>query len=92
MIYISDNLRIKKLDEKNLGLESFCEVRSKRTDPPTKAWKHCGYYGDLKSALQGALKKQLLDSVENDQTIKDLIEEIRHAESNILVAASKMEK
>ncbi|MBO5280309.1 MAG: hypothetical protein J6B55_03705 [Clostridia bacterium] len=92
MIYINDNLRIKKLDEKNLSLESFSEIKTKQTDPPKKAWRHCGYYGDLKSALQGALKKQLFDSVENEQTVKDLIEEIRGAEQSIFAAVSKMEK
>ena len=83
MIYINDNLRIRKLDEQCLELEVYRKAKSKKTGEETTQWKGCGYYGDIKSALNGAFKKQLFDSAENETTIKELIALIEQVEKEI---------
>lgn len=86
MIYISETLRISKLDENCLQMEKFTTVKSKKTKTISEQWKRCGYYGDIKSAFVSALKKQLFDSAEEEIKISEVIARIDSAESNILKA------
>ena len=73
MIYLNDKLRIRKFDEQCLELEVYRKSKSKKTGEESMQWKGCGYYGDLKSALNGALKKKLFDSVENEMQIEEIV-------------------
>ncbi len=86
MIYISDTLRITKLDDNCLQLEAYKPVTSKKHGTTTMQWKWLGYYGDVKTALMGALKKQLFDCADEEIEVKNLIERIEQAENNILKA------
>ena len=91
MIYINDKLRIRRLDTRSLQLEEYREAEdcnlTKQKEPK---WRWCGYYGDLKSALLGALTKQLFDSVENELTLKDVISKIDEARAEIITAIDKL--
>lgn len=91
MIYINDKLRIRKLDDgKNLQLEEYREGKDTHKGKTTAKWRWCGYYGDLKSALLGALTKQLFDSVENELTLKDVVSRIDEARAEIITAIDKL--
>ena len=90
MIYINDKLRIKKLDDRNLQLEEYREGKDTHKGKATTKWRLCGYYGDLKSALLGALTKQLFDSAENELTLKDIISRIDEARAEIITAIDKL--
>lgn len=91
MIYITDTLRISKLDDNCLQLEGYKPVTSKKHGTTTMQWKWLGYYGDLKSALGGALKKQLFDLPEEELTAEDLFARIEIAEQNVLNAIKHTE-
>lgn len=86
MIYVTDTLRISKLDEYSLQLEAFVSVVSKKTGATSKQWKRCGYYGDLKSALISAFKKQLYNSADEEIKLSEVIARIDTAEKNIIAA------
>lgn len=75
MLQINDKIRISKLDESNLVIEKYKIVSSeeKGTRPE---WVRCGYYGSVKAALVGVLKYELFDSLEEEMTLKDLINKI----------------
>lgn len=92
MIYINDKLRIRKLDDRNLQLEEYRKPSGKSgtIKENTEKWRWCGYYGDLKSALLGALTKQLFDSAENELTLKDIISRIDEARAEIITAIDKL--
>lgn len=83
MIQITEKLRIVKADDKNLALEELRDVTNKKSQTTNKQWCWCGWYGDLKTALIGALHKQLFDSAEEELQIKDLIERIEKVENYI---------
>ena len=88
MIYINSTLRIRRLDPKCLQLEEYHKPDPKKpkTKDDTPKWYRCGYYGDLKSALLGALTKQLFDSVSNEMTIKEVVSVIDKARGEIISA------
>lgn len=88
MLYINDDLRIKKLDDKCLALEKNCEI-IKKSGEQTKKWKFCGYYGSLEQALAGATKKQLHDATETTERIDELLKEIDTLRSEILDVSAK---
>jgi len=90
MIYISDTLRVSKLDDICLQIEMYESVTSKKTHETTMQWKWAGYYGDLKSALYGALKKQLLKTVDEELSLNEVIDKITAAENNIIKAVESL--
>ena len=85
MIQINNKLRIVKNDDKNLVIEELRTIESEKKGTHEE-WCWCGYYGDLRSALNGVLKKKLFDTVEEELTITDLIAKIDSAKNEILNA------
>lgn len=83
MIYINNNLRIRKLDEQCLCVEQYTKSFNKKTKEDVMIWKFYGYYGDIKSAMLGILKKQLFDTADEEITLKDLTSRIENAEKSI---------
>ncbi len=92
MIYINNTLRIRRLDDRNLQLEEYRKPSEKSgtIKENTEKWRWCGYYGDLKSALLGALSKQLFDSTQNEMTIKEVIAKIDEARAEIVQAIGEL--
>ena len=92
MIYINSTLRIRRLDPKCLQLEEYHKPDPKKpkTKDDTPKWRWCGYYGDLKSALLGALSKQLFDSAQNEMTIKEVIAKIDEVRAEIIQAIGEL--
>ena len=88
MIYINDKLRINKLDENCLQLETYKTVEKKengkKTGETIQRWEGCGFYGTIKQALIGAFRKQLFKLAEEELALKQLTERIDEAERNIL--------
>ena len=91
MIQITDKIRITRLDEKNLQVEEY----RKKVDPKTKTerydWCRVGYYGDLKSAINGALKYCLNElTTEKIPTLSELIERIDNIEKELKKAVERL--
>lgn len=83
MIQITEKLRIVKADDKNLALEELRDVTNKKTQTTNKQWCWCGYYGSIRSALLGCMDKLLIDSAEDNITVKDLISKIDNIKEQI---------
>jgi hypothetical protein len=84
MIQINDKIRIVRLDKLNLELQEY----RKKVDPKTKNerydWCRVGYYGDLKSAIGGALKYCLMElTTEEISTLSELIERIDNIDKEL---------
>ena len=84
MIQINNNIRIVRRDDKNLAIEKYDLVTNSKTNESHYEWRWVGYYGDVKSALLGVLKHSLLDSAEEELTIKDIVRKIEQVEKEIL--------
>ena len=65
MIQINEKIRITRLDKLNLQIETLEEVH-KKDGTIGMAWKWHGYYGDLKSAINGVLKHCLMSLVDEE--------------------------
>ena len=84
MIQINDKIRIVRFDKLNLELQEY----RKKVDPKTKNerydWCRVGYYGDLKSAINGALKYCLMElATEDISTLSELIERIDNIDKEL---------
>lgn len=83
MIKITENLRIRRADDKNVVIEELRDVTNKKTQTTNKQWCWCGYYGSIRSALLGCMDKLLIDSAEDNITVKDLISKIDNIKEQI---------
>lgn len=83
MIQITENLRIRRADDKNVVIEELRDVTDKKTQTTNKQWCWCGYYGSIRSALLGCMDKLLIDSAEDNITVKDLISKIDNIKEQI---------
>lgn len=90
MIQITDKIRITRLDKLNLQLETLEEV-NKKDGTIANEWKWNGYYGDLKSAINGVLKYLLMElSNEEITTLSELIERIDTIDKELKKAVERL--
>ena len=61
MLYINDEIRVKKLDDKNTVVETYEEIVNPKTQEIRHDWVLYGYYQNLQSALQLGVCKILID-------------------------------
>ena len=91
MIQITDKIRITRLDKLNLQLEVL-EPVNKKDGTVAYEWKWKGYYGDLKSAIGGALKYCLMElATEDISTLSELIERIDNIDKELKKAVDGCE-
>ena len=91
MIQINDKIRIVRFDKLNLELQEY----RKKVDPKTKNerydWCRVGYYGDLKSAINGALRYCLMElATEEIKTLSELIERIDNIDKELKKAVERL--
>ena len=90
MIQITDKIRITRLDEKNLQLETL-EPVNKKDGTVAYEWQWNGYYGDLKSAIGGVLKHCLMElATEDISTLSQLIERIDNIDKELKKAVERL--
>ena len=91
MIQINDKIRIVRFDKLNLELQEY----RKKVDPKTKNerydWCRVGYYGDLKSAINGVLKHCLMElTTEEISSLSHLIERVDNIDKELKKAVEKL--
>ena len=90
MIQITDKIRITKCDKLNLQLEVL-EPVNKKDGTVAYEWKWNGYYGDLKSAINGVLKHCLMElGTEDISTLSQLIERIDTIDKELKKAVERL--
>lgn len=90
MIQITDKIRITKCDKLNLQLETLEEV-NKKDGTVAYEWKWNGYYGDLKSAINGVLKHCLMElATEDISSLSHLIERIDNIDKELKKAVERL--
>jgi len=68
---ITDNFRVKVIDDLNLVLEEKRLV-TKKDKTQQYEWKFFGYYSSLKFAIKSAIEKEMLNSLKEEQNIFDI--------------------
>lgn len=92
MIYINKKLRINRLDEHNLTIETSDTVKVKGSKTETyEAWHTKGYYPGLRQALLAVLNRKLCKAAGECSTIGELLNAIKSAEQEIVAAISSKE-
>jgi hypothetical protein len=91
MIQINEKIRIVRFDKLNLELQEY----RKKVDPKTKNerydWCRVGYYGDLMSAMGGALRYCLMElATEEISSLSQLIERIDNIDKELKKAVEKL--
>ena len=66
MIQINERIRIVRIDKLNLELQEYRLVIDKKTKAERQDWCRVGYYGDLKSAIGGAIKYFAMELADED--------------------------
>ena len=90
MIQINEKIKIVRLDEKNLQLETLNPV-NKNDGTVAEEWIREGYYGDLKSAIGGVLKHCLMElATEDISTLSELIERIDSIDKELKKAVERL--
>lgn len=90
MIYITDDIRISRVDDLNLQVEVLTKGVSKKTKEEIDVWSLAGYYASLKGAILGILKLKLLAIAEDDLRFDQVIEKINYVEKELLYAVNNI--
>ena len=91
MIQINDKIRIIRFDKLNLELQEYRKKVDHKTKNERYDWCRVGYYGDLKSAIGGALKYCLMElSTEDITTLSELVERIDNIDNELKKAVEKL--
>ena len=86
-MYITDELRAYRSDERNITLEKLSTGVSPKTRKPSSSWCTLGYFRTYRSAIKWIVRN---DAIVDEQIIKDLQDylreiEIVHEEIDVLV-------
>ncbi|MBK0347873.1 hypothetical protein JDW15_04340 [Aerococcaceae bacterium zg-ZJ1578] len=81
---ITDNLRIKRLDDKNLVLEQYVDSVHPKTKAVTKKWKFVGYFGSVRSALQCVVEREMLIDINALDTLEKYVETLQSVSKMIV--------
>lgn len=91
MIQINDKIRIVRHDTLNLELQEYRKKVDSKTKNERYDWCGVGYYGDLKSAINGALRYCLMElATEDISTLSELIERIDSIDKELKKAVEKL--
>ena len=92
MIQITDKIRITRLDKVNLELQEYRKIIDPKTKTERYDWCRVGYYGDLMSAINGALKYCLMElATEDIKTLSELVERIDNIDKELKKAVEGCE-
>lgn len=66
---ITDTLRIRRYDDRNVVIEEYVTNVNPKTRKETSSWKFKGFYSNARRALQAVLDKDMLSDVEEVKTL-----------------------
>ena len=93
MIQINDKIRITRLDNLNMQIEVLSDIINPKTKEKRKGWKWYGYYGDLKSAINGVLKHCLMELLDEDiKNLEQLAKRIDEIDKELKENIKKLQK
>lgn len=87
---ITEDLRVSRIDDRNLALERHIENVNPKTKEPTANWKVIGYYGNVKLVLRAILERELLVDINTFQTLETYLEVILNEQDEFIARCERM--
>lgn len=81
---ITDNLRLTRLDDKNLILEQYVKVLNPKTKTVSYKWQRLGYFGGVHNALNHILANDRLVDINTLATLEEYVETFRNVSSEVI--------
>ena len=91
MFYVNDQIRISKIDNRNVMVEYLKDVTDRKTKETKQEWVVLGYYYDIANALKGAMKKYSRDVVNVATNIEDAVKTLQAIYDDIVTRFSGVE-
>jgi len=79
MLYVSENVRIKRNDAHNFTVDVYRNVTNRKTKEVTGRWVLEGYYGTIRQALHYIDRKGLLIDEQAATTLTGYIEQMEES-------------
>lgn len=76
-MYITDELRAYRSDERNITLEKLATGLNPKTKKPASSWGTLGYFRTYRSAIRWIVRN---DTIVDEEIIKDLQDYLREIE------------
>lgn len=83
-IYISDDLRVYRSDDKNVILERHSKKFSIRDQEEVESWGIVGYFRNIHGALEKIIKNDMLLDEDKINNLDEYVQEIRTVRENIM--------
>ena len=91
MLYVNDEVRMSKIDNRNIMVEYLKDVVDKKTKETKQEWVVLGYYYDLVNALKGVMKKYSRDVVNEATNIDNAVKSLQAIYDDIVTRFSGVE-
>ena len=91
MLYVNNEIRISKIDNRNIMVEYLKDVVDKKTKETKQEWVVLGYYYDLVNALKGVMKKYSRDVVNEATNIDNAVKSLQAIYDDIVTRFSGVE-
>ena len=91
MLYVNDEVRMSKIDNRNIMVEYLKDVVDKKTKETKQEWVVLGYYYDLVNALKGVMKKYSRDVANVPTNIEDAVKTLQAIYDDIVTRFSGVE-
>ena len=91
MLYINDEIRMSKIDNRNIMVEYLKDVVDRQTKETKQEWVVLGYYYDLVNALKGVMKKYSRDVVNEATNIDNAVKTLQAIYDDIVTRFSGVE-
>lgn len=83
-IYISNNLRVYRSDDKNVILERHSKKFSIRDQKEVESWGIEGYFRNIHGALEKIVKNDMLLDEDKINNLDEYVQELRTVRENIM--------
>lgn len=83
-IYISDDLRVYRSDDKNVILERYSKKFSARDKKEVESWGIVGYFRNIHGALEKIVKNDMLLDEDNIDNLDEYVQELRVTREGII--------
>ena len=83
-IYISDDLRVYRSDDKNVILERHSKKFSVRDQEAVESWGIVGYFRNIHGALEKIIKNDMLLDENEIKNLDEYVQELRRIREDIM--------
>jgi ferritin-like protein len=91
MLYVNNEIRMSKIDNRNIMVEYLKNVVDRKTKETKQEWVVLGYYYDLVNALKGVMKKYSRDVLNVATNIEEAVKTLQTIYDDIVTRFNGVE-